>query len=263
MKRTLIALFVSAALLAAAPATVFAQPQAAPSAATASPSKLVLDNSTRILSTLEARRAEFRNDRGALRDYHVTDPKTGQLSVVIVDEYTGRVMADRSWSDGLHQLVEAKEGCEITSRKTPLARMTYQAAAHAPTEKATMADPMGSGPKDKGRRSWVAIVVMAFLCILWTVPTLGLLVTSFRSRDDIVNSGWWTAARAVYVEPREQIGWPEMVPLWNKYLADITPLALTAGIVANDKVYDGTTAATLTGGASLTEIGRASWRERV
>lgn len=46
--------------------------------------------------------------------------------VQIVDEYTGRVMADRSWSDGLHQLIEAKEGCEITSRKTPIARMTYQ-----------------------------------------------------------------------------------------------------------------------------------------
>jgi alpha-glucoside transport system permease protein len=71
--------------------------------------------------------------------------------------------------------------------------MTYQAAAHAPTEKATMADPMGSAPKDKGRRSWFAIIVMLFLCVLWTVPTLGLLVTSFRSRDDIVDSGWWTA----------------------------------------------------------------------
>ncbi len=46
--------------------------------------------------------------------------------VQIVDEYTGRIMADRSWSDGLHQLVEAKEGCEITGRKVPLARMTYQ-----------------------------------------------------------------------------------------------------------------------------------------
>jgi alpha-glucoside transport system permease protein len=71
--------------------------------------------------------------------------------------------------------------------------MTYQAAAHAPTEKATMPDPMQSGPKDKGRRSWFSIIVMAFLCVLWTIPTLGLLVTSFRSRDDIVNSGWWTA----------------------------------------------------------------------
>ena len=71
--------------------------------------------------------------------------------------------------------------------------MTYQAAAHAPTEKAAMADPMGSPPKERGRRSWVAIIVMTLLCVLWTIPTLGLLVTSFRSRDDIVNSGWWTA----------------------------------------------------------------------
>ena len=46
--------------------------------------------------------------------------------VQIIDEYTGRIMADRSWSEGLHQLVEAKEGCEVTSRKIPVARMTYQ-----------------------------------------------------------------------------------------------------------------------------------------
>jgi preprotein translocase subunit SecA len=53
--------------------------------------------------------------------YLVVDDK-----VQIVDEYTGRIMADRSWSEGLHQLVEAKEGCEITGRKMPVARMTYQ-----------------------------------------------------------------------------------------------------------------------------------------
>ena len=46
--------------------------------------------------------------------------------VQIVDEYTGRITADRSWSEGLHQLVEAKEACEVTSRKVPVARMTYQ-----------------------------------------------------------------------------------------------------------------------------------------
>ena len=46
--------------------------------------------------------------------------------VQIIDEYSGRVMADRSWSDGLNQLVELKEECEITSRKIPVARMTYQ-----------------------------------------------------------------------------------------------------------------------------------------
>ena len=35
-------------------------------------------------------------------------------------------MADRSWSEGLHQIMEAKEGCDVTSRNVPVARMTYQ-----------------------------------------------------------------------------------------------------------------------------------------
>ncbi len=46
--------------------------------------------------------------------------------VSIVDENTGRVMADRSWEGGLHQLIEIKEGCEITGRREHLARLTYQ-----------------------------------------------------------------------------------------------------------------------------------------
>ncbi len=46
--------------------------------------------------------------------------------VVIVDEYTGRLMPERSWNDGLHQLVEMKEGVEVTPRKVALARNTYQ-----------------------------------------------------------------------------------------------------------------------------------------
>jgi preprotein translocase subunit SecA len=46
--------------------------------------------------------------------------------IEIVDEYTGRVMPDRSWNEGLHQLIEAKEGCEVTERKAPLARISYQ-----------------------------------------------------------------------------------------------------------------------------------------
>jgi preprotein translocase subunit SecA len=46
--------------------------------------------------------------------------------VEIVDENTGRIMADRSWSDGLHQIIEVKEGCEVTTRKLAIARMTYQ-----------------------------------------------------------------------------------------------------------------------------------------
>jgi len=55
------------------------------------------------------------------RHYIVTDNK-----VQIVDEFTGRVMPDRSWEQGLHQLIEAKEGCEITGERKTLQRMTYQ-----------------------------------------------------------------------------------------------------------------------------------------
>jgi preprotein translocase subunit SecA len=55
------------------------------------------------------------------RDYIVREDK-----VQIVDEYTGRVLADRSWESGLHQMVEAKEGLPITPHRVPVARMTYQ-----------------------------------------------------------------------------------------------------------------------------------------
>ena len=46
--------------------------------------------------------------------------------VQIIDEYTGRTMADRSWELGLHQLIEVKEGCEITGQRETIARITYQ-----------------------------------------------------------------------------------------------------------------------------------------
>lgn len=46
--------------------------------------------------------------------------------VEIVDEYTGRIMAERFWSDGLHQLVELKEQLPLSPRRSTLARMTYQ-----------------------------------------------------------------------------------------------------------------------------------------
>ena len=46
--------------------------------------------------------------------------------IQIVDEYTGRVMADRSWERGLHQMIEAKEGVPITGQQETLARISYQ-----------------------------------------------------------------------------------------------------------------------------------------
>ena len=46
--------------------------------------------------------------------------------VIIVDEFTGRIMAGRRWSDGLHQAVEAKEGVDIQSENQTLASITFQ-----------------------------------------------------------------------------------------------------------------------------------------
>jgi preprotein translocase subunit SecA len=46
--------------------------------------------------------------------------------VVIVDEFTGRLMTGRRWSDGLHQAVEAKEGVQIQSENQTLASVTFQ-----------------------------------------------------------------------------------------------------------------------------------------
>jgi len=55
------------------------------------------------------------------KHYLVRDGK-----VQIIDEYTGRLMPDRSWERGLHQLIEIKEECQITSRKETKARISYQ-----------------------------------------------------------------------------------------------------------------------------------------
>jgi preprotein translocase subunit SecA len=46
--------------------------------------------------------------------------------VEIIDEFTGRTLADRKWEQGLHQMVEAKEGCALSNQQTSVARITYQ-----------------------------------------------------------------------------------------------------------------------------------------
>ena len=58
-----------------------------------------------------------------LRDQHYV-VQSGQ--VVIVDEFTGRLMAGRRWADGLHQAVEAKEGVAIEPENQTLASITFQ-----------------------------------------------------------------------------------------------------------------------------------------
>ncbi len=46
--------------------------------------------------------------------------------VIIVDEFTGRMMPGRRWSDGLHQAIEAKEGVNIQREDQTLATITFQ-----------------------------------------------------------------------------------------------------------------------------------------
>ncbi|MHC4415009.1 MAG: preprotein translocase subunit SecA [Planctomycetota bacterium] len=60
------------------------------------------------------------------RDYVVAPGDEGELSVIIVDQNTGRKMIGRQWSDGLHQAVEAKEGVPIKQETQTMATITIQ-----------------------------------------------------------------------------------------------------------------------------------------
>ncbi len=59
-------------------------------------------------------------------DYLVKKNEEGKDEVVIIDEFTGRLMFGRRWSDGLHQAVEAKEGVKIENENQTLATITFQ-----------------------------------------------------------------------------------------------------------------------------------------
>ncbi len=68
--------------------------------------------------------------RKSLAAIHLFQPDIHYLvkegKVQIIDEYTGRLMPDRSWEQGMHQMIELKEDCEITRQIESLARITYQ-----------------------------------------------------------------------------------------------------------------------------------------
>lgn len=55
------------------------------------------------------------------KDYLVREGK-----VQIIDAFTGRVMPDRSWEQGLQQLIEIKEGCEVTRQQETVAKISFQ-----------------------------------------------------------------------------------------------------------------------------------------
>ena len=59
-------------------------------------------------------------------NYVIRPNEEGKMEAVIVDEFTGRMMQGRRWSDGLHQAVEAKEGIPIQEETLTYASITYQ-----------------------------------------------------------------------------------------------------------------------------------------
>jgi preprotein translocase subunit SecA len=77
------------------------------------------DNIELVHHVLQALRAHHLFKRDV--DYVVKDGE-----VIIVDEFTGRLMPGRRWSDGLHQAIEAKEGVKIESENQTLATITFQ-----------------------------------------------------------------------------------------------------------------------------------------
>ena len=60
------------------------------------------------------------------KEYVVGPNEKGVMDVVIVDEFTGRLMPGRQWQDGLHQAIQAKERLEITLETITAARVTVQ-----------------------------------------------------------------------------------------------------------------------------------------
>jgi len=69
-----------------------------------------------ILNSLKARYLFFRDVHYILKD----------KDIVIIDEFTGRVMEGRKWGDGLHQAIEAKENIQVLKGSETLASITYQ-----------------------------------------------------------------------------------------------------------------------------------------
>ena len=74
------------------------------------------------------RRLELLKQALVAREFFLRDKQyvLNQGKVVIVDEFTGRPMAQRTWREGLHQAIEAKEGLAISDPSETIARMSFQ-----------------------------------------------------------------------------------------------------------------------------------------
>src|SRR5215210_5607324 len=65
-------------------------------------------------------------------------------------------------------------------------------AVAAQTRTATARPGVASARRRKLTGTLLVNGILLLICIVWTVPSLGLLVSSFRTREDIGTTGWWT-----------------------------------------------------------------------
>ena len=117
-------------------------------------------------------------------------------------------------------------------------------AVHTPALAST--PKVGSIAQTRRRGTFVMNIVLVFICLAWTIPTLGLLVSSFRTRDDIAASGWWT------ILPHLQWTTVQTITLPRDTALD-GPIKLNDVTLNDDQLRDGVT---LPGGQ------RAQWASR-
>ncbi len=54
------------------------------------------------------------------------------------------------------------------------------------------ADVKYADSRHRARRSWVPLTTLIVVCLIWSIPTIGLLISSFRDEQAVETSGWWT-----------------------------------------------------------------------
>jgi preprotein translocase subunit SecA len=131
-----------------------------------------------------------------------TDYIVKQDKVIIIDEFTGRMMDGRRWSDGLHQAVEAKEGVQIEPENQTMASITFQ-------------NYFRLYPKLSGMTGTAATEAAEFYDIykmnVVTIPT-NLPVKRIDEEDEFYkNQADKFAAIAKSIKEKQQIGQPVLV----------------------------------------------------
>lgn len=161
-----------------------------------------------VVQALSARHLFHRDIHYILRDGKVQ----------IVDEYTGRVMEDRSWSEGLHQMVELKEGVEMTPTRKTMGRITYQRFFR----RYRYLSAMSGTARDAAVEFW-AVYRLAVVCI----PTHRPDIRS-RSRDRVFlrEAAKWQAIGA-RVEELHRKGAPVLLGTRSVAASDAASAKLT------------------------------------